>query len=589
MCGIAALIQTRQGQKPETVITQEVVESMRYRGPDDEGYYHDNSVSLGMCRLSIVDVRGGAQPIFNEDESLVLICNGEIYNHHSLRARLLSSGHEFRTSSDAEVIVHLYEDKGDAFIQELAGMFAFVLWDEKHKTVIAARDRIGIKPLYYHINNSYVAFCSEFYALVNALNLSPQLSNARIWEFLSYGFPVRNQHTVDQQVNKVAPGELVKIKTGQVKKHIYWEPKYSDGISILPKLKLEELTDKFFDVLRENLNCEVPSAIMLSGGLDSTALAISSAKLGFPLKAIVVGYEGRHACDERAEALTTADRIGLKIEQIVLNSTSSLSSFNEMIHFCDEPVSDIASIPQWEIYKRAYQSGLKVLHSGLGGDEIFYGYDMWNQIALSNEQDLGKSAINNRNCSGYFCHPALYRTRQFLDVAVIEDISNACMDVDTELAKQLQLDSLSGIDRIYHLLFKTWLPNNCLHLADRLSMAHSIELRVPLLDNRLVDYIHSLPLVDRFDSQKSKAVLKKLLSTMIEQKFLNRPKRGFTPPGNFIFDIISGSKEIIFDGYLATNFFKKGKLEKEWSNKEIPNIWFHIATFEHWYANTYSP
>lgn len=587
MCGIFGIFSNQLLPEKREQVRQAVFD-MRYRGPDEDGFYDDDSISLGISRLAIVDVKGGQQPHTNTQGDLVLICNGQIYNHIELRQDLEQKGHSFKTGSDTEVILHLYEEKGVSLLEDLAGMFAFALWDRQKERLFLARDRVGIKPLYIHKGSKALFFSSEMSSLVRSLNLEPQMCPEKIWEFLSYGFPVDNRQTVHQNIIRLQPGEGCLVSRDSEKFFTYWKPDYNEPQHFDHKSNPGEIEKLYGHSLCEHLTCEVPYAVMLSGGLDSTSIVSLGHTLGYRPRTITVGYDGNFPGDERAMARQMADMLRLEIDEVILNYEDYEAAFKSLMRHSDEPVADIAAIPQWKIFEYAKGLGLKVLINGLGGDEIFYGYGVWNEASDLLMKDTYQPSFLKDDVSGFFYHPAYRAARKFLDQCSTSTFKEQGLGADLLLYDRFDGVNLKGADRIYHLLFKTWLPNNCLLLADRLSMAHSIELRVPMLDHRLVEYVQSMPHNERFFGNKGKVILKKILEKKISSSIIERPKQGFTPPGKYMKKLVASNRDIIFDSDMINTFFDKESIEKLWANDNYLEIWFRLLVFAKWQQNTFN-
>ncbi len=586
MCGICA-IYNRINPKEKVASIASLVNDLSHRGPDDQGVYTCDKVQLGISRLAIVDVDHGKQPLTNETNTLWLVGNGEIYNHQTLRDELIGQGHRFRTGSDFEVILHLYEEHGISFLSSLAGMFAFVLWDAEKKQMLVVRDRVGIKPLYYYATDESIIFSSEFKSLVKHCGLSSKLTDHHVWEYLCYGFSVNNEHTLDSRIKRLSPGEYIMVSDSGMEKKNYWQPAYLNGRNSRSQLDIKKLISSWEKVLREYFECEVPSGLMLSGGMDSGAIAAFGARMGFLPPYVAMGYQGDFNIDERDKAQVTADFVQGKLTTLESGYSDYSNAFSELIHYMDEPVADIAAIPQWMIFKYARLNNIKVLFNGLGGDELFYGYPVWNEAAQAKAQNGLPRYFETDDASGLFHHPAYRAGRSFLDFCALPNFKTASLGRDDAIAKRYQLDSMGEADKLFHTIFCTWLPNNCLHLGDRLSMAHGVELRVPLLDHRLIDAVQQLPLSVRFDGQNGKVLLKRMLKNVLPEDIINRPKLGFTPPGPFFKKLILENKEIIFEGYLSTHFLDKKKMEKQWGKFTQLEIWFRILVFEKWLETTY--
>jgi len=466
-------------------------------------------------------------------------------------------------------------------------MFAFALWDRQRETLLLARDRIGIKPLYIYSDHQVMAFSSEMLSLINNLNLPSQLLPEKVWEFLSYGFPVDNRQTIHQHIRRLLPGEGCLISKTNENFFTYWSPAYLRDQKRDTRLSLNEVENRYTHSLAEHFVCEVPSAVMLSGGLDSTSMITFAHALGYQPQAITVGYDGNFPGDERALARQVATLFYLEITEVLLTYNDYADAFDALMHYCDEPVADIAAIPQWKIFEHAKGLGLKVLLNGLGGDEIFYGYGVWNEASELFIKNAYRPFFAEDDVSGFFYHPAYRAARDFLDQCANPMFKGQGLGRDAALYNRFDGVQLKGVDRIYHLLFKTWLPNNCLLLSDRLSMAHSIELRVPMLDHRLVDYIQGLPHRERFYGEKGKYILKKLLQNKLPASITERPKQGFTPPGKYMKELISSERDFIFDSDLVNTFFCKDTMDKLWNNVTYFEIWFRLLVFAKWQRNTF--
>ena len=371
MCGISAVFKYNRVTDSDKERLHKMNKEMKYRGPDDEGVWSDERCGLAQTRLSIIGLDNGHQPMSNEDESLILVCNGEIYNYKVLILELQSKGHVFRTNTDSEVIVHLYEEYGTACLQYLRGMFAFCMYDRKKDLLFCARDRIGEKTLYYAEVPCGVVFSTELKAIVKYYIDKPQVNVRNLAESIRYGYPIEQKNTYVEQIKRVLPGEYFVVDTQGVESHSYWN-RYC-----LPKFEgtRDEAQHEVLRLMQESVaNClqsDVPVAVLLSGGIDSSAIAHFAKQTGKEIHCICAGYKGQNACDERAVAKKYASEKGLIYHEIELDASDYKSIFDEYPYYIDEPVSDIASIAQWAIYKKAKELGFKVLLGGLGGDELF--------------------------------------------------------------------------------------------------------------------------------------------------------------------------------------------------------------------------
>lgn len=573
---------------------------MDYRGPDGEGLYGDHQVALGMRRLSIIDVDGGNQPIFNEDRSLVLVCNGEIYNHVELMKDLTGRGHNFSTGSDVETILHLYEEKGEACLMDLRGMFAFVLWDIKRQRVFAARDRVGIKPLYFSLHDDALWLSSEMRTIIAAAGISPTLRPSAVYEFLAYSYAIDQRHTPVEQVCRVLPGEYILADASGTHFKRYWAPAFGGDVGFVdcPDCEILETLENSVGI---HLRSDVPVGILLSGGLDSSALAALASRAGTNCMAISAGYKGKRNVDERHMARDLAHRFGMDFIEMESDTNDFELLFEELVRYCDEPVGDIAAMAQWNLYQQSRALGFKVLLSGLGGDEVMFGYPPWN--------DLGQYL---RNHGGDLGDRAKFIANRFSD-HMGDETSQVASGALAAAATEAKLSlspfcegSPRGPDEVASVLFGTYLVHNGCQLADKLGMGCSVEVRVPLLDHELVEKIISLPLARRFDLRQSKPLLRRLMRGILPDEVVERTKRGFSPPNGFIDDLVRKRTEDLLEGCLASQgWLEVPRLQlmiqktQTLSWLKVPgarrrlgigcNAWFlfRLIAFERWYEHLF--
>ena len=352
-------------------------------GPDDSGIWNDEKCGLAQRRLSIIGLEKGKQPLFNENKSLVLICNGEIYNYPELKNDLTSKGHIFESDSDSEAILHLYEEYGFKSLDYLRGMFVFCLWDSNKNRLFVARDRIGEKPLYYSQIPNGVVFSSELKAILKNYIKNPQLNIDELALTIRYSTPISKKDTFIDQIKRVEPGQYIIVSMDGIQKFYYWKRNLiTTFIGSFDEAKQETLR-----LIREsvdiNLRSDVPIAVLLSGGIDSSTIAAIAKETGREIHTITAGYKGNHYCDEREAAKRFAHEKGLIYHEIELNESDYLDCFEEFTQYIDEPICDAASIAQWALYKKTRELGFKVLVGGMGGDELFYGYPYWNKLGES--------------------------------------------------------------------------------------------------------------------------------------------------------------------------------------------------------------
>lgn len=569
MCGISAIYRYSQISESDVRKLHLMNEEMKYRGPDDRGLWNDEKCGLAQVRLSIIGLQKGKQPLFNEDKTLVLVCNGEIYNYIELKQELLGKGHIFNSDSDSETILHLYEEYGENCLQHLRGMFAFCLWNTKKKQLLVARDRIGEKTLYYTQIPCGIVFSSELKAILKYHIGKPQVNGKCLAEPIRYTSPLSKNQTFIDQIYRIEPGQYLLVNNNGFSKYNYWKRnllKNFDGSSQEARKETFRLMQESIDVC---LRSDVPIAVMLSGGIDSSSIAALAKETGREVHTITAGYKGQHSCDERDVAKRFAKEKGLIYHEIEMVRTDFSQCFEEFTQHMDEPVTDFAAFAQWALYKKVKNLGFKVLLSGNGGDELFYGYRYWNELA--------ESLRIHREHQGFFPWKGISKKKEFLkfflknwqyityagypkkihDSSVnfwmyndykrfAQDASFKCegevqsfkdIDVHFSFGNTLPGDEL---DYIYRFLFDKTMTMAYLYLSDRLGMGNSVEIRSPFLDYRLVEFVSSLPKEITYRKDNPKFFLKDIMQGILPEYILNAPKKGFTPPASFIEDVSLG-------------------------------------------------
>lgn len=561
MCGINAIYSATG--LPEVAVSQARAMSaqMVYRGPDSTGdYIHPHAV-LSMRRLSIVDVTGGDQPLYNEDKTLVVICNGEIYNYVELKNQLEARGHQFATGSDAETILHLYEEKGERCLEDLRGMYAFVVWDIRQNKIFAARDRAGQKPLYYFQRDGILWLSSELKAIIAAANItSPTIRPEALYQFLWLTNPVDQRNTIIEEVKRVLPGEY--IIAGQNGLHFqrYWSPKFG-GVSGIADYTNAEIEQTLAESINIHLRSDVPVGILLSGGVDSSTIAAFAAKTKAKdnTTCICVGYKNRPYADERSQAHETAKFLGLPYQDVMIDESQYVTHFNELVKYCDEPVGDVTASSHWELYHQAYQLGYKVLLSGTGGDEVFFGYAPHNKLA-ARRQNL--SAQQFQDWVWYQESLPTKMREKFVKQIAGKRLSNLAPNIYAPI-HDLQALGSPGPDAVAATLLWGYTVHSGLQLGDKLGMGNSVEIRAPFLDHPLIDKVIGLPLERRFSLQTNKPLLKKILRGKVPDAVLDTPKRPFSPPRQYVSWILNQS----LDELESSPLIDLGFLDKrQWQN-----------------------
>lgn len=555
MCGFTAYFSNGSIGRHHIEALEQSNKDMLHRGPDEQDVWYHERVALAHVRLSIIGVSNGHQPIFNEGRTVALVCNGEIYNYRQLRRQLQGRGHHFVTESDSEVIVHLYEEYGERLCAHLDGMFAFCLYDTQTGTLLLARDLAGKKPLYYAHTPDGIVFSSELEVIRKHFLTNPRANFEVIRQTQRHSYSIDPEETYVSGIRKVPYGSSVTVRPGerQLQFKRYCQRKieavftgtYTDACAEVRRLLVR--------AVEKRLQSEVPVAVLLSAGVDSSAIATIARGLTDDVHVISAGYSGTHDVDERAAAKRLSNDRGFKWHEIELRESDFPSSLEEILSRLDEPNGDVAMFAQWEIYRQAREQGFKVLLSGNGGDELFFGYSSHNDYAraLAWGEDAFSPDFSFRKTTGMFLQQLRARLLHS-DKFVLEKMFPQTLPVMRELERMEphgrpelhradwhRIDLPNTIDRVYHFLHYAWLANNCYFLADKLAMAHSVEVRSPFADRDLMNFVDSLPLSMRFRNGRPKQLLKDSLSDLLPKYVLNRQKTGFTPPTAFITKLVN--------------------------------------------------
>lgn len=550
MCGVAGIFNfnnepVRQGQI--SAMTNRMVE----RGPDDDGSYIDGPIGLGFRRLSIIDLEGGHQPLTNEDETLYLVFNGEIYNHIEIRNELLAHGHVFRTKSDAEVILHLYEEKGIRALNDLNGMFAFALWDGKKSNLWIARDRLGIKPLFYIKDRNRFIFASDIRALRAVLQA--ELNPDAIIKQIALGY-VPDTETVWQSVKRLPPAHYLSIGgAGEIACRRYWAVTDFESWLGGENDAAERLEELLTDSIRLQMRSDVPVGVFLSGGLDSSSIVAFAARTtNERLRTFTIDFVGKGSRDAYY-ASEVSNRYATEHTQIQMSREDALGGIEDLLAMMDEPLADSAILPAFLLSRVAKAQGIKVLLNGAGADEIFGGYlrhwpgrigsptwvaerfpypirrfVTWPWSLIQPDRALRAiSPVNAWASSVSGINLSLCR-QLLLEKNAYEKLTTA---ISAEFSEGLMRESQLGYTYSRMLLdVSTYLPGDVLALTDKATMAASVEGRVPMLDHRLVEFAFALPSKISLLDGKPKGLLRKVMATRLSAGLLNRRKEGFNAP-----------------------------------------------------------
>jgi asparagine synthase (glutamine-hydrolysing) len=544
MCGIFGFISI-DGNIINDSLLQVLSDSMIYRGPDDEGIINKGSWAIGMRRLSIIDISGGHQPISNNN--IHLVANGEIYNYKELRKDLIKLGYEFKTKSDVEVILHLYSEYGLDAIHHLNGMFAFAIYDENEEILWLARDRLGIKPLYYGWKHDNLIFSSELTGLAKYLNA--QVLKESILDYLGYSY-IPAPNTIFEGISKLNPGEEMIISNGSVKNNIYWKPNITSSY----KGNVNDAARYLDKLLKESVELQlisdVPLGVFLSGGVDSSAIASYAAKINpnIPLETYTIDFSDKEG-EDAAFAEEVSKLLGTNHHSIKVDADQQFKSLDELIPIMDEPMSDSAIVPTYMLSKLAREHGIKVLLSGAGGDEIFGGYPRYFPDKIFSAGWFSSLPKPMRYLSAFllgFINPnhrirLLKPARNFItnisgvNFQFLSQCISSKDDFDA-LLKRIDKDykrtSSKNLYELMNIDVKDYLPNNVLSLTDKATMAASVECRVPLLDHRVVEFAFSLKKEINILDGEQKGLFKKVLTNLLPKKLLWRKKEGFNAPIN---------------------------------------------------------
>jgi asparagine synthase (glutamine-hydrolysing) len=566
MCGIAGVVKADRNARADEGILRRMCAAMVHRGPDDEGFYLQGRVGLGMRRLSIIDVAAGHQPISNEDGTIWIVFNGEIYNHAALREQLIARGHRYTTHCDTETIVHLYEEYGRDCVQHLRGMFAFAIWDSRKRSLFIARDRLGIKPLYYQATPDTFLFGSEIKVILAHPGVRAEFHRAGLPEYLAFGY-LSGEETFYQGIRKLMPGHTLELdEQGTLKIRPYWDLRPSEDDASRSE---SDYVSTYRDMLEEAVNIhlmsDVPLGVFLSGGVDSSAVAALMTKIRKePVETFSVGY-AEHAYSELPYARTVAKHIGSRHHEVVVSRDDFFSSLPHLIWHEDEPVAWPSSVALYFVARLARQR-VKVVLTGEGADESLAGYSRY-AFTLKNakfdrvyrrlvpgplRRELRKF-LSDSNLIGASARRKLSHTFLALDG---EDWASFYFDnffsafatrdqmalLSDDFAQQLRdgdpyrhvLDywetSTGGtLQRLLYTDIKTYLVE-LLMKQDQMSMAASLESRVPFLDHVLLEFAANIPRRHQLRGLTGKNVLKKAMEDLLPHSILYRPKLGFPTP-----------------------------------------------------------
>jgi asparagine synthase (glutamine-hydrolysing) len=558
MCGIAGIVKTDVDRPVDASMVHRMCQMIIHRGPDDEGVYVNRGVGLGIRRLSIIDLSGGRQPIHNEDKTVWVVFNGEIYNFQELRAELEGVGHQFHTNTDTETIVHLYEDMGTDFVQRLRGMFAIALYDERRKTLVLARDRLGKKPLHYSLADGQILFGSEIKSLLCAAPELREIDKEAILQYFYFGY-ILDPRTAYQRIRKLPPGFLLEFTKGQISLRRYWDlPRYGTAETKSEREYLDELEGHLDEAVRIRLVSDVPLGALLSGGIDSSTIVAMMARASSrPVKTFTIGFS-RQDFNEAQAARIVSQHFGTEHHELVVEPKFG-ETLERLSCSLEEPFADSSILPTFYVSQLTRQY-VTVALAGDGGDELFAGYEryavalrrrgfdhvpLWaGQTYRERIHDrlpstfLGRRFAFNaslgprdRYLDGLSLLPAFDREHSFFSDEFLSSFRTEVQPLEAHQSYFDNAPAASFLSRLLYLDTKTYLPGDILTKVDRMSMAASLEVRAPILDHRVVECATRLPENLKFRDGQGKYLLRKLAERVgVPQEVVHRPKQGFALP-----------------------------------------------------------
>lgn len=629
MCGIIGIYNYSTNVPANKGDLENATSIIYHRGPDEFGYYYDdeNGVGFGHRRLSIVDLSTGKQPLYNEDNSIVLIGNAEIYNFPDLYKSLEANGHKFKTRSDNEAIIHLYEIYGTKCVNHLNGMFAFALWDKNQKLLFLARDRMGVKPLYYALQNNSIYFSSELKGLLALPPVKRELNIDALNKYLTFE-NIPSPNSIIKNIHKLEPGHFLTVKDRQIRIEQYWDIPLD-----LPKLKIteeeagEELESLFSQAVKRRLMSDVPVGVFLSGGIDSSLTAKFMAEAtGDRIRTFSIGFHEK-SFDESKIAMRFAKELGSDHNQFLFDSRECLKLVPNIASLVDEPLSDASFMPTYFLSNFASKQ-VKVCLGGDGGDELFAGYQIFPVHKLIGFYDLLPREIKKLLLivankipprETYLSFP--FVLKQFLrGVGLSNEIRTfvwmgAYLDsekkqlLSPDIFSQIQTNTFEIIsnllskkfistdsDRMLYLISKIYLSDDILVKVDRASMATSLEVRAPFLDYTIQEFAAQLPYEFKLNRLISKYILKKMAKKHLPNYILKKRKQGFAIP---VTKWLKKDLKDILLAYTDKNYIKKqgifqhsfvekivqNHLSERWDNKKL--LW-NLLIFQLWYEK-YKP
>lgn len=598
------------------------LQTIRHRGPDEQGAWQGDHIFLGMCRLSIIDLATGQQPIWNENNTIGIIYNGELYNFQDLRPQLAAKGHLFRTHSDTEVILHAYEEWGADCLQRLNGMFAFAIWDTQRETLFLARDRIGEKPLYYYHDAQRFIFASEIKAIVANESVPRQLNWRGMANFFAFGHALAPE-TMYEGIYKLLPGHYMVVQNGRFTTHEYWDvghepPEGTLTAADYPTAILNLLNDS----VRRRMIADVPVGAFLSGGVDSSAIAaLMTRHATGPVKTFSLGFAIGGAYNELSDARRVAQFLGTEHHELRIEHYDLMQTLNTLVYHYDEPFGDAAGFPVYLLSQFARQH-VPVVLAGDGGDELFGGYRRYAVDGYAAAYQrlphwLAQQAIPavvdrlprvrrlKRAAQTLAVADPAQRYAAWLQIFNHDQLEqlfqphwiHQLADYDPTWPYTHYYPKLNGrtahdhLNRLMYTDVKTWLADTYMEKVDKAMMANSVEGRLPFLDHRLVELAFQIPASYKIKGMSTKRILKEAVSSLVPQEVLQKPKQGFAVPTDpwFRGELKAYTFEVLLDDRTTQRgYFQKPFVEKLWQEHQSgrhvwdTHLWL-LLNFELWH------
>lgn len=622
MCGIFGYANFNRQARINREILVKMSQTIRHRGPDDQGFYIEDNMGFGNNRLAIIDLISGRQPIANEDETIWVTFNGEIYNYQEISKILIKNGHLLKTHTDSEILVHLYEDMGIGLLDAIEGMFSFALWDKRNRKLFLARDRLGIKPLYYFLDNNKIIFASELRAILAHPDMLKELDVDSLKYYFIYGY-MPDPISIFKNVKKIPPAGYLYLCEGKVNLETYWQP-FAECSRVNEHVAAEKLLFLLRDSVRKHLACDVPLGIFLSGGIDSSIITyLAATQSKDKIKAFNISFDDAEY-DESQYAKTAISNLRVEYYNKKISSKEIISSSRAMLSKLDEPLADSSFIPTYLLSSFA-KKYVKVCLSGDGADEIFAGYPSYMAHSFAEaykkippcirkniiEYLVDKIPIKNSNNKidfllRIFIAGANYAgversivwfgplapnqidnlfTRELTELQSKESIFAAVREYAEKRFSEESLEKYLFTDRRFYL------PGNILTKVDRASMANSLEVRVPYLDHRIVELVNSMPAILKLNRLKSKYILKRAFQNKLPRSLLKRKKQGFNIAvgkllKNGLLDAFSdllNKKFIMHQGIFEYSFIQKLISEHISSQRDNRRPIWALIVFQVWY------